>query len=159
MAGNTTGFRNRQELFSCLIARRALGCIPLTRVLLLRVVLALAMGSLPVVPPEHVHEKEEHGHEHVLVHRHLGAHVTAHHHESGDAMFDEDEGLTLALDAVYTVPPPAPVLSQPPAIVLALIEPPPVHFTSRSRDDVEYLIHGPPRAPTGLRAPPLSSRL
>jgi hypothetical protein len=40
--------------------------------------------------------------------------------------------------------------------VTAHVEPPQPQRVDRSSTDLDILIHGPPRAPTGLRAPPLN---
>jgi hypothetical protein len=126
---------------------------------MLPVMVALAIGAMPVAPPAHVHETEDHGHEHLLIHRHLAAHTARHHLDGRDRVFDEHDGPILTFDTVYTVPASTTVLSAPPASIFAFVEPPAVRPVSRWRNDLEYLIHGPPRAPTGLRAPPISSRL
>jgi len=122
-------------------------------------VLAAAIGLGPIVPPEHVHEMEEHGHHRMVVHRHAEAHpLTApgarHHRE-----LHEDDDPVLTLTAVYTVPgsPVAPPAS--PALVVVLPEPPVAVAFHRAGDLREPLIHGPPRAPASLRGPPRSSRL
>ena len=47
---------------------------------LLAGVLGIAMGLLPVAPPEHVHEAEEQGHVHAVIHRHLKPHGILEHH-------------------------------------------------------------------------------
>ena len=120
--------------------------------------LALVMGMLPIVPPEHVHHVEDHGHPHNLVHRHLAAHTGQSHTGHHQTRLDDDDAPILTLDAVFTVPPvtriavamhvSTPVLGEPPvAIVLGT----PEFF--------ERLIHGPPRAPVGLRAPPTTAFL
>ena len=127
-----------------------------TRVLALA--LAASVASFAVVPPAHVHEEEEEGHHELLVHRHLSAHVLPHSGARHGAIDHGDERI-LTLDAVYTVPS---VISQaapaPPGTV-TLLEPPVVVLPVRHPEYFEPLIHGPPRAPTGLRAPPLTSYL
>ena len=120
------------------------------------IALALAVGSLPVAPPEHVHEAEEHGHQHVLMHRHFAAHTNNHHQDGHDGVFDHDDGPMLTLDAIYTLPVAVTPLAPPPHVVISFIDPPAINLVFRHPDYVERLIHGPPRAPTGLRAPPLS---
>jgi hypothetical protein len=106
-----------------------------------------------------VHETEEHGHDHLLIHRHLAAHTFNHHQDGHDTVLDEDERPVLTIEPVYTVPVSTTVVSPPLPTVFEFRAPTTVRLVSRSRDEVEHLIHGPPRAPTGLRAPPLSSRL
>ena len=126
---------------------------------ILGIVLALAVGGLSSAPPEHVHEAEDHGHEHLLVHRHLAAHAKDHHQNGHDGVLDDDGAPVLTIDAVYTVPATTTLLAAPPSVVIALAEPPTINLLSGHPDYVERLIHGPPRAPTGLRAPPLPSHL
>ena len=130
-----------------------------SRCRVLGIVLALAVGGLPIAPPEHVHEVEDHGHEHLLVHRHLAAHTADHHRDGHDGVLDDNDAPVLTLDAVYAVPATATLFGAPPSAVIAFIEPPTIRVVSRRVDYVEHLIHGPPRAPTGLRAPPLPSHL
>ena len=122
-------------------------------------VLAAAIGLGPLVPPEHVHETEEHGHHRMVVHRHAEAHRLAapaglHHRE-----LHEDDEPVLTLTPFYTVPAePAPPAASP-AFVVVLPEPPVATTFHRDGDSREPLIHGPPRAPASLRGPPRSSRL
>jgi hypothetical protein len=119
-------------------------------------VLGVAIGLLPVAPPEHVHEAEEQGHVHVVVHRHLKTHGILEHQAEHHSTVDDDDGPVLTLTAVYTVPVPAPPVTSPPPVPSAVIEPPKVQAVARPFADVELLIHGPPRAPTPPRAPPSS---
>src|SRR5262245_49226740 len=121
-------------------------------------VLVVAVAGLPVLPPEHVHEAEDHGHEHLLVHRHLAAHGDR-HQASHENVIDESDWPVLTLPDTYVVPAITHVVSVPATADVAFIQPPPSQPISRTRDCVEHLIHGPPRAPTGLRAPPPLSRL
>jgi len=121
--------------------------------------LVAAVGWIPVAPPEHVHEEEEHGHETLLVHRHLGAHARSQHWSRHEQILDHEDPPILTFDPVYVVPSALNAVAEPPSIVVALIEPPAGEVLHRSRDYVERLIHGPPRAPTSLRAPPAVSRL
>jgi hypothetical protein len=121
----------------------------------LAAVLGTAMGLLPIVPPEHVHETEEQGHVHAVVHRHLTPHGIpdshADHHPSVD---DDDDQPVLTLKTIYNVPTAPVVLSPLPSIVTELGEPPAPKRIDQAFADVEILIHGPPRAPTPLRGPP-----
>jgi hypothetical protein len=125
----------------------------------LSVVLASTLALLPVAPPEHVHEGEEQGHTHVVVHRHAATHgILEHHseHSSTSAVEDDDhDGPALTLTDSYTVPA-APVLASPPAVIGTLIQRPDPHRLEHPLAEADVLIHGPPRAPTGLRAPPAS---
>ena len=110
------------------------------------------MGVFPIAPPEHMHEAEDEGH--VLVHRHLPAHgMPEHHSEHDPATLDHDEEPVLTLSSVYSVPSPF-VMVGPVLTVTAQVEPPQPRLLERSPASVDILIHGPPPAPTGLRAPP-----
>ena len=122
-------------------------------------VLVAAVGWIPIAPPEHVHEEEEHGHETLLVHRHLGAHALLSHASGHEQVLDHEDAPILTFESVYVVPAAQSAVAEPPSIVVATIDPPAGEILHRSRDYVERLIHGPPRAPTSLRAPPAVSRL
>jgi hypothetical protein len=117
-------------------------------------VLGAALGLLPIVPPEHMHEAEEHGHVQALIHRHLQPHgMLEHHAAEPHSINDHDDDPVLTLTNVYSVPV-LPVFDRPPRIVSAVIEPPQPRRFDRAFFDSEILIHGPPRAPTPPRAPP-----
>jgi len=118
-------------------------------------VLGVAMGLLPVAPPEHVHEAEEQGHVHAVIHRHLKQHGILEHHSERHATVDDDDGPSLTLTTIYTVPASL-ALDSPARIVSAWMEPPAPQRFERPFADVDILIHGPPRAPTPPRAPPVS---
>jgi hypothetical protein len=121
---------------------------------LLAGVLGAALGLLPVAPPEHVHEGEEHGHTHVVIHRHVQPHaILDRHHADRHPELKDDDGPVLTLTAIYTGPL-APFAAIPPRVVGVLIEPPTLRAIERPFADVDLLIHGPPRAPTPPRAPP-----
>ena len=130
--------------------------------LLLRVssaVLAAAVGLGPIVPPEHVHETEEHGHHRLIVHRHAESHGLSAPAGPNHRSFHEDDDPVLTLAAVYTVPV-APAVPAASAVAVSLLPEPPLAATfHRASDAREPLIHGPPRAPALLRGPPRSSRL
>lgn len=117
-------------------------------------VLSAAMGLLPIVPPEHVHEGEEHGHAQLVVHRHLQPHGSLEHHEHQASLADDD-GPIITLTASYTVPNSV-VVASPPRVFSELIEPPALRPVERAPGHVDVPIHGPPRAPTPTRAPPVS---
>jgi hypothetical protein len=122
------------------------------------VLLAAAIGLLPVAPPEHVHEVDDHGHSHLMVHRHAAAHHGAQHAIDHDGVFDDDDTPLLTFDPTYTIPHVGAVVA--PRVVIAIrLDPPPAPVSYRAPEYLERLIHGPPRAPTGLRAPPSTSRL
>jgi hypothetical protein len=121
---------------------------------LLAGVLGAALGLLPVAPPEHVHEAEEQGRVHAVIHRHLKAHgILEQHHADHRPELNDDDGPVLTLTAIYTVPL-GTFTATPPQLVSALIEPPKLAVFERPFADVDLLIHGPPRAPTPPRAPP-----
>ena len=121
----------------------------------LSLVLVSAMGLAPIVPPEHVHETEEQGHHASVIHRHLEQHHKGDHSSRHHAVIDHDEEPILTLATVYTVPPP-PSAASPLEIVADQVdtfEPPCGEWAAA---DFDILIHSPPRAPTSLRAPPIS---
>ena len=117
--------------------------------------LGAALGLLPVAPPEHVHEAEEHGLVHVVVHRHLKPHAILEHRADDHSTVDDDAGPALTLNTIYTVPVPLAFVS-PARIAGAWLEPPAPRRVERPFADVDILIHGPPRAPTPPRAPPVT---
>jgi hypothetical protein len=121
-------------------------------------VLAAAIGLGPIVPPEHVHETEEHGHHKRLAHRHAEAHplVPAAPHTPA---FHDDDDPVLTLAAAYTVPPVLAMAPPSQESVVVLPEPALAAAFHRGGDSREPLIHGPPRAPASPRGPPRSSRL
>jgi hypothetical protein len=119
-------------------------------------VLGVALGLLPIAPPEHMHEAEEHGHIQALIHRHLQPHgLLEHHAPEPHSINDHDDDPVLTLTSVYSIPV-LPAIDSPPRIVSAVIEPPQPRRFDRAFSDSEILIHGPPRAPTPPRAPPFS---
>jgi hypothetical protein len=118
-------------------------------------VLATAIGLIPFVPPEHVHESDEHGHHHVLVHRHGPGQAGAHHSHDHTGVFDDDDGPVVTLAPVFAAPV-EPVLTAPVSSAGVVLEPPLAGSVRRGTREVEILIHGPPRAPASLRAPPSS---
>jgi hypothetical protein len=120
-------------------------------------VLGVALGLLPVVPPEHMHEEEEHGHARVL-HRHLKPHDVLEHHGEHRSRVDDHDSPVLTLSASYNVPQPV-VIAAPGRVAASWVEPPPPRPAARAFVDVDILIHGPPRAPTPLRGPPVSPAL
>ena len=124
----------------------------------LALALAASVASFAVVPPAHVHEEEEEGHHELLVHRHLSAHVLQHSGARHGAIDHQDERI-LTLDAVYTVPSASSQVAPALPTTVTILEPPVVVLPVRHPESVEPLIHGPPRAPTGLRAPPITSYL
>src|SRR5262245_2861514 len=136
----------------CLEARRSHRIRHVKAFRTLAVALGAVMGLVPLAPPEHAHEDEDTGHPHVVVHRHLDLHSVQPHHQK-QSTIDHDEDPILTLTAVYTVPP-QPEIAAPVLIAGEPIQPPVLSRNEGSFIDVEILIHGPPRAPTPLRAPP-----
>jgi len=124
----------------------------------LGVSLALLIGVTPVIPPEHVHQVEDHGRHHNLVHRHAAPHPTPLHSAEHQARLDDDDQPILTLDAVFTV---TPIVRVPVAVhtSTAMPDAPRVAAILREPGFFERLIHGPPRAPAGLRAPPFATFL
>ena len=120
--------------------------------------LALIIGALPIVPPEHVHHVEDHGHPHNLVHRHAAPHSGQSHAAHHQTRVDDDDAPILTLDALFTVTPVT-------RIVVAMhqstpvVDEPPLAVVLGTPEFFERLIHGPPRAPAGLRAPPSTAFL
>jgi hypothetical protein len=121
---------------------------------IVRIVLAVTIGLVPLVPPEHVHEGGEQQQHHVLVHRHAAPHAVAQHDTHQQIVDDDDGAPILTLAAVFTIPAALVTLAaRPPQRVVALDPPQPV-LVPRPATFVERLIHGPPRAVASLRAPP-----
>ena len=117
--------------------------------------LSLAIGLLPIAAPEHVHEREDHGHAEVVVHRHMPPHGLLDHHSAHQGSVEDDDAPILTLTTVYTVPASL-ILAGPERFVSSLIEPPRPERIERSQTKFDVSIHGPPRAPSVLRGPPFS---
>src|SRR4051812_5310819 len=76
------------------------------RVRVYSLVLAVVVGIMPVAPPEHAHESDEHGRHHVLIHRHAEA-MHGHHAATRPAhkgSVDDDDGRIVLLDDDSTPP-------------------------------------------------------
>ena len=119
---------------------------------LLGVALTVAIGLLPIAPPEHVHEHDSDGHHETVVHRHVQVH---HSLPSGDhrhLAWDDDDTPVATLTDEYVAPATVQIGAPPVAAVTVLPVPQPL-LLSRA-EFVERLIHGPPRSPAALRAPP-----
>ncbi|MEQ1761204.1 MAG: hypothetical protein ABL986_23085, partial [Vicinamibacterales bacterium] len=92
---------------------------------ILGVVLAAAMGLVPLAPPEHVHEAEEHGHRERLVHRHAQAHDADHHSNGHENVVDDEDGPALATSTIFSLPKsPARAVVAPPSGVWLPVPPP-----------------------------------
>jgi hypothetical protein len=124
----------------------------------LALALAASVASLTVVPPAHVHDEDEDGHHELLVHRHLSAHVLL-HHEFSHGVIDHADERIVTLDDVFTIPSAPVPVTAPPVATVTILDSPAVVLQVRLPRYVEPLIHGPPRAPAGLRAPPFTSYL
>jgi hypothetical protein len=118
-------------------------------------VLSLAVGLLPIAAPEHVHEREDHGHAELVVHRHMPPHGVLDHDDAHQASVEDQDAPILTLTTVYTVPPSL-ILAEPQRFVSSLTEPPQPERIERSQTKFDVPIHGPPRAPAVLRGPPFS---
>ena len=118
-------------------------------------VLSLAVGLLPVAAPEHVHERDNHGHAELVVHRHTPPHGFLEHHREHQASVEDDDAPILTLTTVYTVPASL-ALAAPARFVSSLIAPATPDRIDRAQTTFEVPIHGPPRAPSVLRGPPFS---
>ncbi len=118
--------------------------------------LAAAIGLVPLVPPEHVHEiEDDHGHIEFVVHRHARAHALvedADHHEQRQTA-DHQNPPIATLDQEYVVPAIA-HLAAPARTATAILAEPTMSRRVGFAGFVERLIHGPPRAPTLQRGPP-----
>jgi hypothetical protein len=124
-------------------------------------VLAVALGVLPLVPPTHVHDAvDETGHHDRVAHQHASSHHAAEPLPLVDGRepvhVEDADSVVSTLDSVYlgstsfTLGAPALPFE---AIVLA----PDGAGSSTFDPFVERQIHGPPRAPTLLRGPPVLS--
>jgi hypothetical protein len=114
----------------------------------------------PLLPAEHAHEVEADGHSRVVVHQHAQPHSIghlpgAHHRHDRQQIVDHPDDPVLTLSTVFTNSTPQ-TLAVPLRVVVAIIQPVHLDLGRASTGFVERLIHGPPRAPSGLRAPPVS---
>jgi hypothetical protein len=121
----------------------------------LSVCLVAALAALPLAPAEHVHQTDgPDGHHAVVAHAHLEDH---HHRAVADddhlaTHVEDDDSVVLTFDRVFVgqsvhhveLAVEADSYLSPPAIVRAGVA---ARYQRR-------FIHGPPRAPTSLRAPP-----
>lgn len=119
--------------------------------------LVAALGLVPLVPAEHVHETEVNGHFHTVVHHHSQPHAIGHLPVGPDhrRVFDHPDDPVLTLSTVYTTP-----TLQLPALpaytVVAVIQPLRPEARQASNRFIGPLIHGPPRPRLSLRGPPAS---
>ena len=121
--------------------------------------LAAAVASVPLAGPVHVHESRGDGHHRAVIHRHSDTHGDSHHAANHHGVFEESHAQVRTLSSVFVIPdapqgPGAPAVQAAPPLGVPIIRVlPPV------ADHVELLIHGPPRAPTFFRGPPVSPAL
>ena len=119
--------------------------------------LAATVALLPLAPVEHVHRTDGPGGEHLIAHAHLEDH---HHQAEPDAdhlatHVEDDDSVVLTLDRVFV---PQTVHHAVDMILEAAIylPPPAVVRAGVAARYQRRFIHGPPRAPTSLRAPPVT---
>jgi hypothetical protein len=85
----------------------------------------------------------------------MPAHGVREHHDDHRASVEDDDAPILTLTTVYAAPAPV-ILAGPERLVSSLLEPPRSERIERSQTKFDVPIHGPPRAPSVLRGPPLS---
>jgi len=119
----------------------------------LGLLMTAAIGLLPMVPPEHVHEVEDHGHLELVVHRHLQGHNAAGLGHSG--VVDHDDAPIATLEQDYIVPSCVHLEADVPMDAVSLA-PTPRELRLPFAAFVERLIHAPPRGPTLDRGPPFA---
>jgi len=117
--------------------------------------LVAGLVALPLAPVEHEHRTDgPDGHHRMVAHAHLEEH---HHAEPGDDDFathvEDDDSVVLTLDRVFIPEQPAPHLDliAAPSVYRAPLA---VVRAGAANRYLQRLIHGPPRGPTSLRAPP-----
>jgi hypothetical protein len=117
--------------------------------------LVAGLAAFPLAPVEHVHRTDgPDGHHRLVAH----AHVEDHHHAEPDdhdlaTHVEDDDTVVLTIDRVFVPEQPAPQLARDAAADHYL---PPLAVVRAGAADryLQRLIHGPPRGPTSLRAPP-----
>jgi hypothetical protein len=118
--------------------------------------LAAALAGLPLAPVEHVHRTDGPDGQHLIAHAHLEDH---HHQAEPDdhhlaTHVEDDDSVVLTLDRVF-VPQTA---HHTVDMTVAADGYLPAPAALRAGVAVRYqrrFIHGPPRGPTSLRAPPV----
>lgn len=120
--------------------------------------LCAVLWVTPVIPPEHVHEVEEHGHVEFVAHRHLLDHGIASPRDAITHQIDHNDAPIATFSEDFIVPLTTTIAAPPLRFVDDILEPPPF-TTLQSVDSGEPLIHGPPRAPADQRGPPSSHLL
>lgn len=119
-------------------------------------VLAAALGIVPIGPQEHVHEAtDESGHHTLIAHRHTQLHGLDASSSVERATLDHPDPIALFPDDAYTAP--ASYVQPMPLLSAALVPiPPATSVVDGQRRRSDQLIHAPPRAPSSLRGPPNS---
>ena len=117
--------------------------------------LVAGLAALPLAPVEHVHRTDGPGGHQVVAH----AHFEDHHHQTASdddhlaTHVEDDDSVVLTLDRIFIPEQPAPHLDMTAAASVYL---PPLAVVRAGAADryLQRLVHGPPRGPTSLRAPP-----
>jgi hypothetical protein len=123
----------------------------------LSLALVAALAFAPLLPSEHVHEAEENGHTHVVVHQHAHAHPIGHlpAHSDRRGIVDHPDDPVLTLSRVFVVPIPH-IFFAPACALIAVADWQQPAATAREAlmGLLEHPIHGPPRPVPTLRGPP-----
>ena len=117
--------------------------------------LVAGLAALPLAPVEHVHRTDGPDGHQVVAH----AHFEDHHHQAASdddhlaTHVEDDDSVVLTLDRVFVPEQAARHLDMTAAAGIYL---PPLAVVRAGAADryLQRLIHGPPRGPTSLRAPP-----
>jgi len=117
--------------------------------------LVAVLAGLPLAPVEHVHRTEGPDGQHLVAHAHLEDH---HHQADADddhlaTHVEDDDSVVLTLDRVFV---PQPIHHAVDIVAEAddHLPPPAVVRAGVAARYQRRFIHGPPRGPTSLRAPP-----
>jgi hypothetical protein len=116
--------------------------------------LAAGLAALPLAPVEHVHRTEgADGQRRLVAHAHVEDHRHAEPSDDLVTHVEDDDTVVLTIDRVFVPEQPAPHLEMTAAAAVYL---PPLAAVRAGAADryLQRLIHGPPRGPTSLRAPP-----
>lgn len=124
-------------------------------------VLVAVLGLLPLAPPAHVHDTvDEAGHHGLLAHQHADTHgpvdVVVHAAGREPVHIEDAESVVATLDAVF-VAPASPDLAAPALVAAVRIGPGRSSHPVAPTPYVERQIHGPPRALSLTRGPPVLS--
>ena len=124
---------------------------PVSASRLCSVLLVAALGLLPVLPPEHVHElTDAEGHQVLVAHRHVQLHGADVHPCGRRDTVDQADTVAIDLDSVYTAT--ARYMPHVPCVASVLIVlPSPAGRSLVVARFSDELIHAPPRAPASPR--------